>query len=55
MNLNGNAIRVASVLSREKIYGLWAEQETLRMNALDNVCLSAYVTMHPSQMRDIVT
>ena len=55
MNLNGNAVHVTSVLSREKIYGLWAEQETLRMNALDNVCLSAYVTMHPSQMKDIVT
>ena len=55
MNLNGNAILVTSVLSREIIYGLWVEQETLRMNALDNVCLSAYVTMHPSQMKDIAT
>ena len=55
MNLNGNAIRVASVLSREKIYGLWAEQETLRMNAFGNVYLSAYVTMHPSQMKDTAT
>ena len=55
MNLSFNVIRVTSVLSREKIFGLWAEGETLRMNAFDNVCLSPYVTMHPSQMTDIAT
>ena len=55
MNLCLNAIRVTSVLLREKMYGLWAEGETLRMNAFALVWLRAYVTMYPSQMTDIAT